>query len=410
MFSSYSKNVLFIILTIVLSAGAILAQSTSFTYQGQLSDGGTPANGSYDLQFALFDTANSSVQIGQTQTVANVSVTAGIFTVTLDFGANAFTGAGRALEIRTRPSGSGPFTVLTPRQLITSTPYAVRSLNTATADVATNAQQLGGAAASQYVKTDDSRLSNARVPTAGSTDYIQNTLSPQPANFNIAGSGTVAGALAGNTVNAGLQYNFNGQRVLGRIGSNGIQLGVPNTPLVLGDNAPVGIGTASPTEALTVAGTVQSTSGGFKFPDGSIQASAVGMTYTSRRFTEVSISPSGTPPLSVLHLNVPAGNYMLFATINLENYADFLFADNNRFATCSAVAGNTALMSGTFKIPGYKEANYVVMSLQGAVTFSVPTAIDVVCGVPNSGPEPNIVRVYSRSLTAMKVGGVEVQP
>jgi hypothetical protein len=36
----------------------------------------------------------------------------------------------------------------------------------------------------------------------------------------------------------------------------------------------LGVGTASPTQALEVAGTVYSTSGGFKFPDGSVQTSA----------------------------------------------------------------------------------------------------------------------------------------
>lgn len=40
----------------------------------------------------------------------------------------------------------------------------------------------------------------------------------------------------------------------------------------------VGIGTNSPSEALTVAGTIESTSGGFKFPDGKVQASAAAVT------------------------------------------------------------------------------------------------------------------------------------
>ena len=158
------NKILFIILTVVLSAGAIFGQTSSFTYQGRLTDGGTPANGNYDLQFALFDAAGGSNQVGQTQTISNVAVSGGVFTVTLDFGANAFSGASRFMEISARPSGSGAFTLLTPRQPITSTPYAVRSLNTATADTATNAQQLGGVGAGQYVKTDDTRLSDQRDP------------------------------------------------------------------------------------------------------------------------------------------------------------------------------------------------------------------------------------------------------
>ena len=39
----------------------------------------------------------------------------------------------------------------------------------------------------------------------------------------------------------------------------------------------VGIGTPSPEEKLTVAGTIESTSGGVKFPDGTVQTSASGV-------------------------------------------------------------------------------------------------------------------------------------
>lgn len=170
------------------------AQTTAFTYQGKLNDSGSAANGNYDLQFALFDSANAGSQIGATQTVANVTVSSGIFAVSLDFGANAFSGADRFLEISARPAGTGSFTLLTPRQPIAATPYAVRSLNAATADVATNAQQLGGAAASQFVQSSDVRLSDARTPTAGSGNYIQNATTPQAnSNFNITGNGVVGG-------------------------------------------------------------------------------------------------------------------------------------------------------------------------------------------------------------------------
>lgn len=51
-------------LLVSLSAIVALAQTTSFTYQGRLSDGGTPANGNYDLQFALFDSVSGGIQIG----------------------------------------------------------------------------------------------------------------------------------------------------------------------------------------------------------------------------------------------------------------------------------------------------------------------------------------------------------
>src|SRR6185369_9767607 len=112
------------LLIICLGLVTAQAQQTAFTYQGKLTDGGSAANGNYDLQFALFDSSTDGTQISTTKTLASVSVSAGIFTVSLDFGANAFTGASRYLEIGARPSGVGSFTLLTPRQPIASTPYA----------------------------------------------------------------------------------------------------------------------------------------------------------------------------------------------------------------------------------------------------------------------------------------------
>src|SRR5207244_11023099 len=161
------------------------AQTTAFTYQGRLTDGGTSANGNYDLQFTLWDSASGGSQIASTQALPAVQVSGGVFTVTLDFGANAFPGANRFLEISARLSGASAFTLLTPRQQITSTPYAVRSGNATLSDTATNATQLGGVGAGQYVVTTDSRLSDLRSPTAGSSNYIQNTTSPQ-ANTNFS--------------------------------------------------------------------------------------------------------------------------------------------------------------------------------------------------------------------------------
>jgi hypothetical protein len=167
------------------------AQTTGFTYQGRLTDGGAPATGVYDLQFGLWDSQSSGTQIGSTQNVNGVQVTSGVFTVTLDFGANAFPGGNRFLEISARVSGAGSFTLLTPRQPITSTPYAVRSLRATTAD----------------------SVSTSGVP-AGSGNYIQNTSSPQSGNFNITGSATVGQTLSGNVVNAATQFNLGGARVL----------------------------------------------------------------------------------------------------------------------------------------------------------------------------------------------------
>jgi len=83
-----------------------------------------------------------------------------------------------------------------------------------------------------------------------------------------------------------IQWQVN-SLILGQLGSNGSGAG----SLYLYDNGPistvitangnsyfnggnVGIGTSSPTSELTVAGTIESTSGGIKFPDGTTQTTA----------------------------------------------------------------------------------------------------------------------------------------
>jgi hypothetical protein len=50
----------------LLIADALLcaAQGKAFTYQGRLNDSGSPANGSYDLGFAIYDANTNGNQIG----------------------------------------------------------------------------------------------------------------------------------------------------------------------------------------------------------------------------------------------------------------------------------------------------------------------------------------------------------
>ncbi len=135
-----SRALRFALAFLFLGFGA-QAQTTSFTYQGSLTLGGTLANGSYDLQFKLYDqlTGGSLQGSPNTVTVSSVTVTGGVFTVDLDFGATTFSGAARYLEISVRPAGGSSFTALSPRQQLTSTPYAIRSLSATSADAATTA-------------------------------------------------------------------------------------------------------------------------------------------------------------------------------------------------------------------------------------------------------------------------------
>lgn len=44
---------------IFLCAVSISAQTTEFTYQGKLTDGGMPPTANYDMQFRLFDSPDA---------------------------------------------------------------------------------------------------------------------------------------------------------------------------------------------------------------------------------------------------------------------------------------------------------------------------------------------------------------
>ena len=106
------------------------AVGTAFTFQGQLKHGGVPADGTYDLQFRLYDSLDGGAPIGNPDLKAGEEVVNGLFTVALDFGPAAFTGEQRWLEVSVRRGGGfiDPYTVLSPRQPLTAAPYALYAL------------------------------------------------------------------------------------------------------------------------------------------------------------------------------------------------------------------------------------------------------------------------------------------
>ena len=108
-------------------AGILASLGTAFTYQGRLTDGGAPASGAYDFEFRLYDALSGGNPVGSPVTKDDVTVSAGLFTVQLDFG-SVFDGTALYLEIGVRPGAStGPYTTLTPRQALTAAPYALHA-------------------------------------------------------------------------------------------------------------------------------------------------------------------------------------------------------------------------------------------------------------------------------------------
>ncbi len=120
-----AKTLAFIVIFMV--TGTVAAQiDTTFTYQGELQQSDAPANGSFDFQFELYDVDSGGIAIAPPVLLEDIVVSEGIFTVELDFGASAFTGDARWLEINVRDvNDAGEFTGLLPRQEVKPAPYAL---------------------------------------------------------------------------------------------------------------------------------------------------------------------------------------------------------------------------------------------------------------------------------------------
>ncbi|MGH8171546.1 MAG: hypothetical protein ACREPX_00270, partial [Rhodanobacteraceae bacterium] len=100
---------------LILALGsAFEAQASPFTYHGNLTDGGQPANGRYDLELALYGSAQSPTPLIPAATLYNVEVRDGGFSTQLDLGDAAQSGGWIGVSVR--PAGSGEFAALSGRE------------------------------------------------------------------------------------------------------------------------------------------------------------------------------------------------------------------------------------------------------------------------------------------------------
>ena len=102
----------------------------TFTYQGQLRNAGALVNGPVDLRITLWDSDVAGGQVGPINNYQAVPITDGRFALGLNFGATAFDGSNRWVQLEFRsPAGSGQYLTLNPRDKIMATPYAMFALN-----------------------------------------------------------------------------------------------------------------------------------------------------------------------------------------------------------------------------------------------------------------------------------------
>lgn len=143
---------------------------TAFIYQGLLTDKGSPANGTYDLRFILYNAPEGGAQVGSILNLSDQWVGNGLFSAPLDFGAAAFAGEARWLEIGVRlGTSTGIFSVLSPRQELAVAPGAIFASKAAiatTAATATSADRAVTATTADTATTAESATTATIATTA----------------------------------------------------------------------------------------------------------------------------------------------------------------------------------------------------------------------------------------------------
>jgi len=235
---------------------------TTFTYQGQLKEGGRPADGTYDLMFALYDAPTGLAPTGSSVNVDNWPIHDGLFTVQLDFGSGVFDGNARWLEVRVRPgaaSGTEPYVTLSPRQPVTASPYAIYALggpggtgtlwSASGADIYnTNTGNVGIGTGTPHfdLHVFDTGTTNS-PPTTFGLQWMQPTI-PIGQNewfyFAVGGSALTVGSGTRIIRESGTDLHFQTQEL--------INTGLPSTQMVLKADGKVGIGTMDPISMLEI--------------------------------------------------------------------------------------------------------------------------------------------------------------
>ncbi len=216
-----TTGVVFLAAMAFLAITSVSAVPSTMNFQGRLTDssGVTMPDGLYNMQFKLFTASSggSSVWSETRETTARVQVTNGLFVTKLGevtpIPASLFASGSLYFEITMATPGTATCNTascaswespMTPRQQMATSAYAFNS------------------------DTLDGLDSTAFAAASGSGSYIQNTGSPQTADFNITGTGT-AGILQAATFDTAAA----GTLTLG---------GTNATSIALADNTTLGAG------------------------------------------------------------------------------------------------------------------------------------------------------------------------
>ena len=124
-----------------VTAVAATNMGTGFSYQGNLTDAGDPANGVYDFRFQVWGVDGGALQPVSPQIIVeNVNVVDGLFSTKIDAGGTLFNGDRRLLQVAARKDGETDFADIGGPTEISPAPYA---LYAAEAGVAKSLKDIG---------------------------------------------------------------------------------------------------------------------------------------------------------------------------------------------------------------------------------------------------------------------------
>lgn len=303
-----------------LSSRALAQVGTSVVYQGELARLGVPVNDTCEFNFSLWDAESAGTQIGSTIVLPAVVVVGGSFSVALDFGATAFGGGNRWLQIEVRCPPDVAFTTLAPRQAFLLVPYSI------------------------FAQAANETFINYRADG-----------SPATMLFNFEGL---------DDIEAGLQVYAPGQSLADE----------PNLILGVADNGSflelVGVGGASQITIYPDQVAFDAVLPGISFHSDAAGGNGMEINYPSGSIG-LSANPAG------LSLNNPVGNNVVQMGVHTTLGHGFLTASNSLGAFGVSIDGATGSISaaGDIGINGSINANGN-LTVAGVKNFRIPNPLD----------------------------------
>jgi subtilisin-like proprotein convertase family protein len=242
--------------------------SSAFTYQGVLKENDVPLEGIANLRFSLWNTLQGNDpgnRVVGPVSVNNVPVQNGVFTASVDLGdLSSLTPAGYFVQVEVSTPFNPAFVPLSPRQPLTSTPFAGRALVASSANALAEGAVLGPQI---YIRRGG--------PSGVGLDGSSLRLDSDNSNYlamtapDAAESGVLFGRpAAGGTAGGSLIYNNSAT-------PGGLQLRTDAnaTRMIIDSQGRVAIGSNPPVAKLDIQGTPGTD--GIRFPDGTTQTSGV---------------------------------------------------------------------------------------------------------------------------------------